>query len=223
VVVLVPGGSWLTADRSGLGGLAESLAAGGAAAVNVTYRAADDGVRFPAPVQDVVCAVDAAVDRVRRAGRLPGPVVVLGHSAGGHLAALAALAGERFRPGCPYPAATVTGLVGLAGAYDIAWMSDVAAPLFGTSLSADPQHWREGNPLTYLAVRTTPPLRVLLVTGGRDTLIPPGIAPEFAGALRAAGNEVRLINLPQASHATIFTAPLIAAPLQAWLASLPAG
>ncbi len=223
VVVLVPGGAWVTADRSGLAGLAEALAAGGAAVVNVTYRAASDGVRFPAPVNDVVCAVDAAADRVRRAGAKPGPVVVVGHSAGGHLAALAALAGNRFRQGCPYPAATVTGLVGLAGAYDVGRLSDVAQPLFGTSPSTDPNSWRDGNPLTYLTGRRADrPLRVLLVTGGQDTEMPAVIADEFAEALTAAGHDVRLENLPQASHATIYTAPVASGLLQAWLAGLPA-
>ena len=57
VVVLVPGGGWQTADPSGLLPLAARLARRGSLAVAVSYRAADDGVHFPAPTEDVACAV----------------------------------------------------------------------------------------------------------------------------------------------------------------------
>ena len=43
IVVLVPGGGWQSADRVGLGQLAEALAAAGIAVVNASYRAADAG------------------------------------------------------------------------------------------------------------------------------------------------------------------------------------
>jgi acetyl esterase/lipase len=111
VVVLIPGGGWRTADRRGFGPFAETLASHGMVAMNATYRAADSGARFPVPVGDVVCAVDFAADRARRAGFSPGPVIVLGHSSGSHLAALAALAGAHFRTDCPYPPVRVDGLL----------------------------------------------------------------------------------------------------------------
>ena len=41
VVVLVPGGGWLTADPNGLRPLAARLAARGVPTVTITYRAAD--------------------------------------------------------------------------------------------------------------------------------------------------------------------------------------
>ena len=108
VVLLVPGGGWQTADRTGLAPLAASLADAGFVAVNATYRAGGDGVVLPGP---------RAGRRVRlgfrRGGRAfggvdAGPVVALGHSAGGHLASLAALGGAglegsapTLRPGSP--------------------------------------------------------------------------------------------------------------------------
>ena len=59
LVVLVPGGSWTTADPSGLAPLAARLADAGVAAAPTHLRAAQDGVTFPVPVEDVLCAVAA--------------------------------------------------------------------------------------------------------------------------------------------------------------------
>jgi len=57
VVVMVPGGSWASADPTGYAGLAESLADVGIVAVPVTIRAGQDGVTYPVPVEDVLCAL----------------------------------------------------------------------------------------------------------------------------------------------------------------------
>ncbi len=118
IVLLVPGGGWLTADRTGLAPLAADLADAGFVAVNSTYRAGSAGAVFPEPVQDVACATGFAVQEARAAGLEPGPLVALGHSAGGHLAALAALEASAPAGPCPYPLPGVTGLIGLAGVYD---------------------------------------------------------------------------------------------------------
>jgi acetyl esterase/lipase len=220
VVVLVPGGSWQTADPTGLRPLADRLAGAGMVAVTARYRAADDGVRFPVPVSDVVCAIDFAVHRARAAGLTPGPVVVLGHSAGAQLAALAALATSRFRAGCPYPAARVDALIGLAGPYDVMSMQGVARHLFGASAADDPRAWRSGNPTTW--VRNRPDLPALLAHGADDTLVSPMYTKVFAQRLEAAGHRVRVEIVPGADHATIYQADVIAQRVITWIEALPA-
>jgi len=218
VVVLIPGGGWRTADRRGLGPLAETLAAHGMVAVNATYRAADSGARFPVPVNDVVCAVDFAADRARRAGIAPGPVIVLGHSSGAHLAALAALAGAHFRTDCPYPAVRVDGLVGLSGPYNILLVQGVAYPLFGTSAADAPAAWREGNPMTWLTSRRDLP--VLLAHGAADDLVSPTFTRTFAEGLEAAGHPVELKLVSGAGHQDIYQPAVIADPVIAWITAL---
>jgi acetyl esterase/lipase len=210
VVVLVPGGGWQSADRTGLGPLADRLAGSGMAAVNVTYRAAEDGARLPVPVQDVGCAVRFAAARARDAGIEPQPLVVLGHSAGAHLSALTALAGERFGGSCRWPPQRVAGLVGLAGPYDVERFAEAAEPLFGAPPTSSPQRWRLGNPLTW--ADQEPALAALLAHGAADELVPASSTSTFAAALREAGHPVREELVAGADHASLYSAD-VAAPL----------
>jgi acetyl esterase/lipase len=218
VVVLIPGGGWASADPSGLRPLADELAAHGMVAITATYRAADVGARFPQPVADVVCAADFAAARSRAAGIEPGPVVLLGHSAGAHLAALAALAPDRFRTGCPYPPADADGLVGLAGPYDVLAVPALAEPLFGVPLAGHRTLWRGGDPLTLVGNR--PRLPVLLAHGAEDDLVPPSLTTAFADRLRGAGHRVRVEMVPGADHGSIYRPAVIAPLLTGWLGSL---
>lgn len=216
VVVLVPGGGWHTADRSGLLPLARALADGGVVAVAVTYTASDDGGRLPGTVAELGCAAGFAVARARAAGLTPGPVVLLGHSAGAHLAALAALAPSTFRRTCPDPPARIDGLVGLAGAYEPASLGDVAVPFFGGPPEAVPAQWRAGDPLTR-AARADRRLRVLLLHGDADDTVPPAMTSRFALALRAGGHDVIVQTLAGADHAGAYAAGPVAPRVLAWL------
>ena len=223
LVVLVPGGGWTSADRRGLAPLAGALADRGAVAVNVTYRVGT-GAPFPVPVSDIVCAIDYAADRARRAGFALGPVIVLGHSAGAQLAALAALAPDHFRHGCPYPPTDATGLIGLSGPYDLSKVQEFAYPLFGVSPTQDPTAWRDGNPLSWLAVpaghRALP---VLLGHGSADAVVPSTFSESFAQALRSTGHPVRLVLVPGADHSSIYTPEVISSTVVAWLRAVDFG
>ena len=223
VVVLVPGGGWTSADRRGLAPLAGALAERGAVAVNVTYRVGP-GFPFPVPAADVVCAIDYAADRARRAGFALGPVVVLGHSAGAQLGALAALAPDHFRRGCPYPPSEVTGLIGLSGPYDISKIQEFASPLFGVSPVQDPAAWRDGNPMSWLAVPAgRRALPVLLAHGSADAVVPSTFSQNFAQALRSAGHPVQLELVPGVDHSSIYTPEVISSTVVAWLRAVDFG
>lgn len=96
LVVLVPGGGWQTADPTGLEPLADTLTGAGAATVTITYSTTSTGAIFPVPVDDVACAVRWSAEYATTSGHAPSAVIVLGHSAGGHLAALVGLSGDEF-------------------------------------------------------------------------------------------------------------------------------
>jgi acetyl esterase/lipase len=219
VVMLVPGGGWHTADRTGLGPLAARLAKAGIVAVNITYRAAADGVRFPSPVEDIVCAAAFARQQAATAVGHEVRLVVLGHSAGGHLAALVALSVNRFRSDCPYPSTAVDGFVGVAGPYDVRAVADVAVALFGVPPDADADAWHDGDLFNWVA-RAPRGLRVLLLHGDADTLVASDQSRAFAADLTRGGVAVRFHLVNGADHATIFQPSVIGSTVIAWVRGL---
>ena len=222
VVVMVPGGGWQTADRTGLAPLARALADAGYLAVSITYRAGQDGAAYPTPVEDVRCAIGFAG---ARAGDDPDiPIVVLGHSAGGHLAALAALADPGRVPDCPYPIPAVDALVGLAGVYDTAAFESALVDFFGSSRAQAPETWAAGDPIARAEAGDGPDdLQVLLLHGAEDDAVPVAQSEAFATALSDAGRSVRLDTLPEVTHDTVYTVDVAAAPTLEWLASSVTG
>lgn len=215
LVVLVPGGSWTTADPTGLAGLAAGLADAGVAAAPTHLRAAQDGVVYPTPVEDVLCALAAAVKEARSHGFRPDPVVLLGHSSGAHLAALAVLAYADFSPSCSAPLVEPAALIGLSGPYDIARVPEIAAPLMGTGPDDDPATWRAANPVRRAGLR--PDVPVLLRHGEADDVVPLDFTSEFADALRGAGHPTTVQVVPGADHQSIYSAAVSAGPIATWL------
>ena len=218
LVVLVPGGGWATADPTGLAGLASALADAGIAAAPTHLRAGEDGVTYPAPLEDVLCAVATAADRLRSRGIVPDPVAVLGHSSGAHLAALAVLAVDDYSPTCDVPVVKPDALIGLSGPYDINQVPDVASALLGTSPDDDPDTWAVANPVERAELR--PDVPVLLLHGDADETVPVDFTTQFADALDAAGHPTTVEVVPGVDHLGIFEPDVAGPPIAAWVLSL---
>lgn len=221
VVVMVPGGGWRTADPSGYAGLAASLATAGMLAVTVEIGAAEDGAVYPAPVDDIHCAIAYAAAQAATGGSEPGPVIVLGHSSGAHLAALAALDSRPHPPGCPHPPARADALVGLAGVYDVDRLPALAYLLFAATPEEDPEKWEEGNPILRAALR--PGLPALLLHGASDALVPVSFSQDFAAALEAGGHDTTLRIIPRADHGEIILAEFSGGVIADWVTDLDPG
>lgn len=218
LVVLVPGGSWRTADPTGLAGLAAALADAGIAAAPTHIRAATDGVVYPDPVVDVLCAVAAAAEHLRSRGVVPGPVAVLGHSSGANLAALAVLATADYSPRCGSPTVAPDALIGLSGPYDIGQIPDIAATLLGSSPDDDPAAWSSANPLERAGLR--PDVPVLLLHGAADETVPVSFTTQFARALEDAGHPTTVQIVPEADHLAIFRADVASGRIARWVKAL---
>jgi acetyl esterase/lipase len=219
VVVLIPGGSWESAEPAGLQPLAAALAEKGVVAVPVTIRAARDDVVYPTPVEDVLCAAADAAATAREAGIEPERLVLLGHSSGGHLSAVATLAAQRFTPRCEDPVVEPDGLVGLAGPYDVRQFADAAEALFGASPEEARAEWEAANPVIQAGLR--PDVPVLLLHGEADDVVPASFTTDFAAALQAGGHPTTARILPGEDHDTIYSAETAAGPVVDWLETLP--
>ncbi len=169
----------------------------------------------------MACAVALARDRAPEFTTTPDRVVIVGHSAGAHLASLVAVAPGAFGSDCPVPGSrAVDAFVGLAGPYDTDRFDFLLAPWFGTSLEEDPAPWEAGNPFTYLA--DAPDIPYVLVHGDLDEVVPPIFSEELAAALEDAGKDVTLELVARGDHGVV-NAPLVVGDLIADLAAAVAG
>lgn len=217
VVVLVPGGGWQSADPTGLMPLAQSLAEQGVFAMPVVIRAAEDGVVHPTPVEDVLCALADGAATARAEGLEPERLVLLGHSSGAHLSALAALANDDHDPRCEDPLLAPDAVVGLAGPYDIRDFTGAAASLFADD--SDRAQWDAANPVLRAGLR--PEVPFLLLHGDADDVVPPVFSTDFGAALRAGGHPTTVSVLPGEDHGSIYSAEVATAPVVQWLDDLP--
>lgn len=190
VAVVLHGGFWRSAYGVELARpLAADLAPAGYAAVAVEYRRGADG-GWPETFADVAAALDLIAD-LPETGRLDlGDVTVIGHSAGGHLAAWAA-ARHRLPDGAPgagprvRPAAAVlqAGVLDLSLADEQRLGNGAVGDFLGPhrdEVLADP-------------VRLLPSgAAVLCVHGAEDDVVPLSQSERYREAAVAAGDQVEL-------------------------------
>jgi len=202
VVVLIHGGFWRWGwDRTLMTPLARDLQARGIAAWNVDYRrVGQEGGGWPGTLDDVAAAADAVegLDAVD-----PGRVVAVGHSAGGHLALWLA-ARHRLAAGLPgaSPRVSVRGAVSQAGVADLVRgaaenLGDGACQaLIGGPADELPERYAAASPAALLPIGVP----LLLVHGDGDDIVPPSQSHVFARAARAAGDDVEVVDVPDADH-----------------------
>lgn len=202
VVVLVHGGFW----QAGFGldlmdGLAASVAAAGWAAWNVEYRRVGAGGGYPETFDDVAAAVDHLAE-----GDLPldlERVAIVGHSAGGQLAAWAASrsslpagvpwSAPAVRPGLAVPQAGVLDLVDCAEA---GFGGSACVELVGGLPTEVPERYARTSPLAL----APPGAAVLAVHGTADRIVPIDQSERYVAAVVAAGGDAELQAVAGADH-----------------------
>jgi acetyl esterase/lipase len=203
LIVMVHGGGWYSGDRHELPPLNRYLAGRGYAVAALDYRLAPAWT-YPAPLEDVQAAVaflaahagDYAVD--------PSRVVLMGRSAGGHLALMtaygdaAALGGARVAGVVAYYAATDLAALARTDCADpFTDLRQVTSQLIGAAVDDALDRYHAASPLTYAARRQPP---TLLVHGARDATVPVAQSRALAAALERAGNPVAYLELPWSGH-----------------------
>ncbi|MGG5818298.1 alpha/beta hydrolase [Falsiroseomonas sp. HW251] len=192
LVVFFHGGSWQVGSRRHYGFLARSLAQEGVAVALPDYRLWPQG-RWPDFLHDGAAAIAwLRGEAARDAGVPQGPLFVMGHSAGGFIAAAVAL-DPRWLAAAGCARDVLAG--GVLVSAPIAWQPDdepvrsifAAAP--GGMIQAMPDP---------AMLAGAPPL--LLVHGTADTVVGPFHSERLAAAMARAGREVRLVMVPGAGH-----------------------
>ena len=204
VVVLVHGGGWKDElDHVYMENYARDLASFDMAVWNVEYRRVGSGGGWPTTVADVCDAVDhlqrMSTDMV---GRLDlSRVVVLGHSAGGHLALY--VAGrpslDSRLPGS-HPLVRVAGCVSLAGVADLERAQQdgdrYVTDLLGGTPQERSQRYADASPVSHLPTGVP----VLCMHGTDDKVVLPRQSEEYVARAREAGDPARLELVPGGRH-----------------------
>lgn len=123
VLVQVHGGAWTIGSKEQQGLiLMNRMASRGWVCVALNYRLAPKHP-WPAQVVDTKLAIAWTREQIKEYGGDPSYLVVTGGSAGGHLAALAALTPGDFQPGFEDADTSVAGCVPFYGVYDLAGLT----------------------------------------------------------------------------------------------------
>lgn len=191
VVVSIHGGYWRATYGLDLNNaLSRHLSSEGFAVVNIEYRRSGDVELNSDAVwadmgSDVLTAIEVSPD-------VDGPVLVVGHSAGGHLALWAA----------SQPGVSIDGVIALAPVTDLfaadqlRLSTHATFELFGASLADAPELYRSASPVHLL------PLGVnqLVVHGKADSDVPASMSADYVEKALAAGDQVELISDDDVDH-----------------------
>lgn len=205
LVVLVHGGGFTSGDKADQRQALNLLASQGFVAASVNYRlSVDDKSRFPAPLQDVRCAVRWLRANAAKYSIDPSRVAAEGDSAGGTLVALLATTvdiKEFDSPDCSVGAAaqvaTVKGVIDNAGRGDLhvdaANNPAVAVASIVSLLGVDPNKTpgtatenliKLASPLTHIDKNSAP---FLLIHGDKDPRVLASQNVRMESTLKAAG------------------------------------
>ena len=192
LVAVIHGGYWQAIyNLTHAGHLCVDLARHGIATWNIEYRRiGDPGGGWPGTGDDVLLALAHVRELVRAYPLDLERVVVIGHSAGGHLAVWSSL----------HTDLPLRGIVSIAGVVDMDALAELGddhgliARLLNGDRAEVPELWREASPRQHLPW----PVRTVLACGTADVHWGPN--ESTAAAALVAGGDVELLPLPDSGH-----------------------
>ncbi len=212
VVVSAHGGGWCLGNSAMHAHWGRYLAEHGIALFPINYRLVAEGRKaYPEAVHDVRSAVQYLRSQAQALNIDPERIALFGDSAGAHLAALVALAGDKPPFGSRGETSTrVKAVVGVYGVYDLAaqWEHDllvrpsdnISERFLGAPLFDDRRLYFEASPLSWVT-RDASQTAFLLSWGTEDDIVDRKTQSEaFLRALKQAGFFARSVILQGAPH-----------------------
>jgi acetyl esterase/lipase len=197
VVVFFYGGSWEFGKRHWYRYVGDALARNGVIAVIPDYRKYPD-VKFPKFMHDAARAVAWTREHAREFGGDPQRLFVMGHSAGGQIAALLAC-DKRYLADVNLAPRDLAGMIGVAGAYAFLPFVEHEPEIFGD----DAQGRYDSQPINFVDGDEPP---MLLLQGEDDDEVPPHNAQAMAERAQAMDGTTQLKLYPGAGHSSIMLA-----------------
>jgi len=183
--VMVHGGFWRARyDLAHASHLCAAVARQGIATASLEYRRVGNGGGWPATLEDVIAGTRAAAAHL---GSVP---VVLGHSAGGHLALRVASEPLEIRG-----VVALAPVADLRFCYDLHLSHDAVAEFLGATPAERPDLYDAACPSRHAssAVR-------ILLHGADDIVVPIALSRAYLGARSGDAARPQLVELPGAGH-----------------------
>jgi len=208
VLVMIHGGS---GDKNDLIVWGQTFARKGYAAISINHRQWPDS-SYPAHIEDAFCALAWVINSADVYSLDPDQVVVMGHSAGGTLAATLGVINNpvRYLENCPHPLHdndSIKGVIAFTVIFDYLTaaaespnLENYTIDLLGGSYEEIPEIWQEASAVNWVDGNDPP---FLLIHGGDDQSISPEQSIKAAEILEDAGVAVELLLIPDASHMQI--------------------
>ncbi len=212
LIVWVVGGSWLEADNYKHVPMMSSIASQGYVVACIQYRTVNRAP-FPSPLQDVKTAIRFLRAHADEYGIDAEHIGIWGHSAGGHLAALAGVTGDQPEwdeegEWSGY-SSRVSAVVDFCGPTDVIadFQSEYAQPVISLLLGGPQRDKMDNaalaNPVTHIQANaarqgTLPPF--LIVHGDADEMVPLRQSQFLYDALDEAGSDVTFYILEGVEH-----------------------
>lgn len=191
VVVFFYGGSWKRGEKGNYAFVGNSISSKGYLTVIPDYRLYPE-VTFPAFVEDGARVLSWVREHLEQARN---GIVVMGHSAGAHTAALLAL-DNRYLGLTDQPSSIISGMIGLAGPYGI----DPTEYRSTQPIFAEVESIEMTMPITFACSEKLP---LLLIHGLDDSVVVPENSRELKRRAYACAGNVTYVELDDIGHFSI--------------------
>ena len=199
-LIIIYGGAWREGTPDSYETYSSYMAAQGYSVIAIDYRHAPK-YKFPAQLEDVKLALSYIQDRADDFEVETKRMAIMGRSAGGHLATLAAYQQNAF----PFRAVvSYYGAVNLTeGYYDLPFpnpidIQTVLQNFLGGTPKELPELYRQASPINYPRSNLPPSL---LVYSGRDHLVQAKFGRQLYNKLKSTDNSAVWLEIPWAEHA----------------------
>ena len=199
VIVSLYGGGLMEGDKSEQQYVGVRFASSGIATVVINYRLTP-AVSHPSHIEDVAAAFAWVKQHIAEYGGNPNQVFVIGHSAGGYLAALLAT-DERYLRAHHLSLSDIRGAVPVSAFY---WVErqEVAPDRDKRVWGTDPSAWADASPAHHVSANVPP---MLIVYADGDDAWRREQNEEIARVLKGAGNtRVELVMIAGRDHMSVW-------------------
>jgi acetyl esterase/lipase len=198
-IILIHGGGWNSGSKNDFATYIDSFQKRmpDYAIFNINYRLVNGSNLFPTQEQDVKAAIDFIIENSRAYHINKNKLVLLGASAGGHLALL---------QGYKYNSPKVAAIIDFFGPTDLVSMFKkpwhpyvpfVLQMITGTTPSQNQAIYKESSPINYVSAHSAP---TLILHGNKDQIVSVSQSKALKTKLDDAGVKNELIIYPGKAH-----------------------